>query len=147
MLRHYRESYALRIVQNMIDVLRTYERHANGWRLWSDRVFYLWHDGRARSLTESFGEDPPAAVALFVGAMKFVLRRIVRRFLRGAFAGPGGGDVYECTARGVLHGQFSRSERSGAHQPRVCAIRSTALAADVLRARGTTDRPCFKKAP
>lgn len=87
-LRQYRESYALRIVQNMIDVLRTYERHANGWRLWSDRVFYLWHDGRARSLTESFGEDPPAAVALFVGAMKFVAAPHMRRFLRGAFAGP-----------------------------------------------------------
>jgi hypothetical protein len=87
-LRHYREQYTLRILHNMIDVLRTYERHANGWRLWSDRVFYLCHDGQTRSLTELFGERPPAAVALFVGAMKFASAPLVRRFLRGAFTRP-----------------------------------------------------------
>ncbi len=70
MLRHYRQPYALRIFHNMMDVLRTYERHANGWRLWSDRVFYLWHDRTTRSLTESFGERTPTAVALYVGALK-----------------------------------------------------------------------------
>ncbi|MGA2878188.1 MAG: hypothetical protein ABSG13_04495 [Bryobacteraceae bacterium] len=87
-LRHYREQYALRILHNMIDVLRTYERHANGWLLWSDRVFYLCHDGQTRSLTDLFGERPPAAVALFVGAMKFAAAPPVRRFLREAFAKP-----------------------------------------------------------
>ncbi len=87
-MRHYREQYALRIFHNMLDVLRTYERHANGWRLWSDRVFYTWHDGRTRSLTESFSERTPAAVNLFVGAMKFASEPRVRRFLRGAFAAP-----------------------------------------------------------
>ncbi len=87
-LRHYREQYALRILHNMMDVLRTYERHANGWLLWSDRVFYLCHDGQTRSLTELFGEHPPAAVALFVGAIKFAATPHVRRFLRGAFAHP-----------------------------------------------------------
>jgi hypothetical protein len=87
-LRHYREPYALRIFHNMIDVLRTYERHANGWKLWSDRVFYLWHDENVKSLTESFGGRTPAAVALFVGAMKFAAEPRVRRFLRGAFAAP-----------------------------------------------------------
>ncbi len=86
-LRHYQESYALRIVHNMVDVLRTYEQHANGWRLWSDRVFYLCDDGCTRSLTELFGDRPPAPVALFVGAMQFAAVPRVRRFLRGAFAG------------------------------------------------------------
>jgi hypothetical protein len=87
-LRHYREPYALRIFHNMIDILRTYEQHANGWKLWSDRVFYRWHDGNVKSLTESFGDRTPAAVALFVGAMKFAAEPRVRRFLRGAFATP-----------------------------------------------------------
>ena len=87
-LRHYREQYALRILHNMMDVLRTYERHANGWLLWSDRVFYLCHDGQTRSLTELFGERSPAAVALFVGAVKFAATPHIRRFLRGAFAHP-----------------------------------------------------------
>jgi hypothetical protein len=87
-LRHYREQYEQRIFHNMIDVLRTYEHHANGWRLWSDRVFYLWHDGEVRSLTESFGDRTPAAVRLFVGAMQFAAAPRMRRFLRGAFANP-----------------------------------------------------------
>ena len=87
-LRHYREQYALRILHNMMDVLRTYEQHANGWLRWSDRVFYLCHDGQTRSLTQLFGERPPAAVALFVGAMQFASLPRVRRFLRGAFASP-----------------------------------------------------------
>jgi hypothetical protein len=87
-LRQYREQYALRILHNMIDVLRPYERHANGWVLWSDRVFYIWHDGRTRSLTDCFGDRPPAAVRLFVGAMQFASAPRVRRILREAFAGP-----------------------------------------------------------
>jgi hypothetical protein len=85
-MRHYREPFALRIFHNMLDVLRTYERHANGWRLWSDRVFYLWHDGKVRSLSELFGERTPSAVSVFVGAMQFASTPGVRRFLRGAFA-------------------------------------------------------------
>jgi hypothetical protein len=86
-LRHYQETYALRIVHNMIDVLRTYEQHANGWRLWSDRVFYLCDDGVARSLTELFGDRTPAPVRLFVGAMQFAAAPRFRRILRGAFSG------------------------------------------------------------
>lgn len=86
-LRHYREPFAFRILHNMIDVLRTYERHANGWALWSDRVFYVWHDGQTRSLTELFGDRTPAAIKLFVGALKFASAPRFRRWLRGAFAG------------------------------------------------------------
>ncbi|HEX5226766.1 MAG TPA: hypothetical protein VFW44_03615 [Bryobacteraceae bacterium] len=86
-LRHYREPYALRIFHNMMDVLRTYERHANGWKLWSDRVFYLWRDGQAHSLTELFGDKTPGAVRLFVGAVQFASEPRIRRVLRGAFAG------------------------------------------------------------
>lgn len=86
-LRHYREPYTFRILHNMIDVLRTYEHHANDWKLWSDRVFYLCHDGETRSLTKLFAGGPPAAVAVFVGAMKFASAPRLRRLLRGAFAG------------------------------------------------------------
>lgn len=87
-LRHYREPYGLRIFHNMMDVLRTFEQHANGWRNWSDRVFYQCDDGTSRSLTELFGDRPPAAVALFVGAMQLASAPQVRRLLRGAFPGP-----------------------------------------------------------
>ncbi len=85
-LRHYLEPYTLRVVHNMVDVLRTYEHHANGWRLWSDRVFYLCDDGRTRSLTELFSHRTPVPVAVFVGAMQLAAAPRVRRLIRGAFA-------------------------------------------------------------
>jgi hypothetical protein len=86
-LKHYREPYALRIVQNMMDVLHTYEQHAKGWRLWSDRVFYACDDGQVRSLTELFGQRTPAPVALFVNVLRFASLPRMRRLLRGAFPG------------------------------------------------------------
>ena len=84
-LRHYRESYTFRIVHNLIDVLRKYETHPQGWRLWSDRVFYECDDGQERSLTGLFQTGLPAPVALFVGAVQFMATPPVRRFLRGMF--------------------------------------------------------------
>jgi hypothetical protein len=87
-LRHYREPYTLRIFHNLVDILRTYEGHVNGWKCWSDRVFYLWHDGQARCLTELFGDRTPGAVKLFVGAMQLAAEPRVQRLLRGAFASP-----------------------------------------------------------
>jgi hypothetical protein len=84
-LSHYHEPHALRIVHNMIDVLRIRDEHANGWRLWSDRVFYACDDGRTRSLTELFGAKPPFSVALFLGAVQFASAPQVRRLMRGAF--------------------------------------------------------------
>jgi hypothetical protein len=85
----YREAHAARIFHNMIDVLRTYERHANGWRLWSDRVFYLCDDGVVRSLTELFGTSSgtPTAVTAFVGALRLFSAPPMRRILKGAWSG------------------------------------------------------------
>jgi hypothetical protein len=84
-LRHYREPYTLRIVQNTIDVLRTYEQHVNGWRLWSDRVFYRCDDGKARSLTELFAKGLPAPVAFFVGTAQLLSGPPFQRVFRGLF--------------------------------------------------------------
>jgi hypothetical protein len=86
-LPQYRESYMMRIVHNLIDVLRTYDRHANGWRLWSDRVFYRCDDGVIRSLTDLFGSKPPVPVAAFVGALQFASTPWIRKLLRGASQG------------------------------------------------------------
>jgi hypothetical protein len=87
-MRHYREPYSLRIFHNMMDILRTYDRHANGWREWSDRIFYVWHDGKTRSMRELFGDRMPVAVAVFVGAVHLASAPGFRRALRGAFASP-----------------------------------------------------------
>ena len=86
-LSYYRESHALRIVHNMIDVLQIRDEHSNGWMLWSDRVFYICDDGQTRSLTELFGSGLPFSVALFLSAVQFVSAPHVRRFMRGAFPG------------------------------------------------------------
>jgi hypothetical protein len=85
-LRHYRQSHSMRILHNMVDVLRTYERHANGWRLWSDRVFYECQDGSVRSLTELFGGGAPLPVTAFVSAMQLMSAPPIRRLLYGAFS-------------------------------------------------------------
>jgi len=82
----YRERHALRIVHNLIDIMRTHERHANGWRLWSDRVFYQCDGGDARSLTELFGGRIPRDLNIFLGLVQLVARPRVRRFLSGAFS-------------------------------------------------------------
>jgi len=84
-MKHYREPFSLRIFQNMVDVLHTYEHHAKGWRLWSDRVFYASQDGRVQSLSEWFQSGPPAPVALFVNTLRLASLPRVRRLLRGAF--------------------------------------------------------------
>jgi hypothetical protein len=51
----YRQSHVARIVQNVIDVLSTYENHGLGWREWPDRVFYTLDDGQVKSLSRIWG--------------------------------------------------------------------------------------------
>jgi hypothetical protein len=83
-LRHYREPYALRILHNLLDALKTYDQHSNGWKQWSDRVFYRFDDGRVRSLTELFTAGTPAPVAAFLALARFASAPPFRRLLRGA---------------------------------------------------------------
>jgi hypothetical protein len=86
-LPHYRESHCLRIAHNLIDALRTYERHPMGWRLWSDRAFYTCDDGSVRSLTQWFGSRPPVAVSAFVGTLRLFSAPGLRKLLKGAWTG------------------------------------------------------------
>jgi len=85
-LQHYREPHVLRLVHNILDVLKTYEQHAKGWRLWSDRVFYARHDGAVRSLSELFTHGMPAPVGLFMSGVRFASLRHVQQMLRFAFS-------------------------------------------------------------
>jgi hypothetical protein len=86
-LSHYREPYGMRILHNMIDALRTYERHAKGWRVWTDRVFYRCDDGVIRSLTDWFSTGTPVAVSIFVGALRLFSAPPIRKFMKGAWTG------------------------------------------------------------
>ena len=85
-LRHYRETHASRIVHNLVDMLRTYEEHPAGRRLWSDRVFYRCSDGPTRSLSDLFSGGTPVPVAVFVRMVQLVSAPHIRRFLRETFA-------------------------------------------------------------
>lgn len=78
----YGAPHAARIFHNLLDVFRTYEDHGCGWRHWADRVFYAGESGPARPLSQLWGERPPAAVALFAGAMQVAGHPNVRHALR-----------------------------------------------------------------
>jgi hypothetical protein len=62
----YKEPFALRILQNIEEILGDLPNHALGWRRWSDRTFYQHENGDIRSLTESWGDREPLAVTIFV---------------------------------------------------------------------------------
>lgn len=84
---HYQYSYGLRIFQNMLDVFRFYENHSYGWKHWADRVFYTQEDGVVASLTQIWGNRPPAAVGIFAGAMQFAGRPSIRQAMRSSMFG------------------------------------------------------------
>jgi hypothetical protein len=80
----YREAHVARIVQNVIDVLSTYENHGLGWREWPDRVFYTLDDGKVKSLSQIWGSRPPVPIAAFTCCMRLAGRAPLRQALRTA---------------------------------------------------------------
>jgi hypothetical protein len=70
-LNHYREAHFSRVIRTIGDVLRTYEQHPLGWRLWSDRIFCVADDGVVSSLSSVFDRGTPPPIAMFVGLMQF----------------------------------------------------------------------------
>jgi hypothetical protein len=83
----YLESLTTRILQSIQEILAEHETHGLGWRLWTDRVFYLCDDGETRSLTALFAKDTPFAVTLFTGAVGICRRLRLGSALRFAFPG------------------------------------------------------------
>jgi hypothetical protein len=81
----YMEPFALRILQNIEDILSNQPNHALGWRRWSDRTFYLYDDGVARPLSQSW-EREPLAVTIFVRGFQFLRHPPLKRAFRFAFA-------------------------------------------------------------
>jgi hypothetical protein len=80
----YRENFKLRIIQSMCEVLRTDPNHSLGWKMWSDRIFYLCDDDTERSLNEAWGQKVPGVVNYFVGLMSLVEEGWLRSALRVA---------------------------------------------------------------
>jgi hypothetical protein len=81
----YLEPLTMRILQTIQEILAEQESHGLGWRLWTDRVFYLCDDGATRSLTTLFAQRTPAAVRLFTAAIGICRRLRVGNALRFAF--------------------------------------------------------------
>ena len=83
---HYRQAHAMRILHNLVDVLQPYESHGNGWREWTDRVFYHCHDNVVRSLRQLWGSRLPPAVRLFDSLVQVAANRPVRHAIKQAAA-------------------------------------------------------------
>ena len=82
----YREAHATRILQNIMDVLGTYEAHGLGWREWPDRVFYQMDDSAVKSLAQIWGSDPPLPARALSGGLRFAGRTPLRQALRAVAA-------------------------------------------------------------
>jgi hypothetical protein len=54
-LKGYHKPHWLRMVRATLDMLRTYNAHPNGWRIWTDRAFHKGDDGTIKSWTELLG--------------------------------------------------------------------------------------------
>jgi hypothetical protein len=84
--KQYRESFTIRIVQDIEDILDDHDNHALGWRHWSDRVFYECQDGVTRTIAELWTGGEPLAVRLFVGGIGLLRQPHFKHALRLALA-------------------------------------------------------------
>jgi hypothetical protein len=83
-MHHYREPIRLRLMQNVLDVIRDYDFHPEGRRRWSDRVFFEREDGSVRSLSELWTGDGPMVVRMFLASVHLLEAPAVRGALRFA---------------------------------------------------------------
>lgn len=79
----YKEPFALRIIQNIEEILSDLPHHALGWRRWSDRTFYRHDDGVIRSLGESWDREP-LAVTIFVRGFQLLRHPSLKQAFRFA---------------------------------------------------------------
>ena len=87
-LPRYREDHRMRVVQNVIDVLSTYDDHGLGWREWPDRVFYQMDHGPAKSLSQIWGPHPPFPARVLSGCLRLAERTPLRFCPRRPYISP-----------------------------------------------------------
>lgn len=78
----YRETFRMRIVLNMCDILEEDPNHSRGWRMWHDRVFFLSDEGIEKSLPEMLTGGFPPVINQFVALVKYVRHPGIRSALR-----------------------------------------------------------------
>src|SRR5262249_47496008 len=82
--RQYAEPMAMRLLQNVEDVLGDYDGHIHG-RHWSDRAFYLCDDGVVRPLSVLWGVEP-LAIRIFTRGVNLLRHPQFKHAFRWAFA-------------------------------------------------------------
>lgn len=78
----YREPFGLRILRSVEEILQNYDEHGQGWRRWSDRIFYRCDDGVVRSLTRLFSRGVPGPIQLFVNSIALLRQCGMQRTFR-----------------------------------------------------------------
>lgn len=81
----YREPFALRILENLEDILQDLPEHGRGWVKWSDRVFFQKDDGSVHNATALFCNHVPTAVQIFVKGIGLLRRHRIPSKFRAAF--------------------------------------------------------------
>jgi hypothetical protein len=83
----YTEPVSLRIVQQLLDVIREYPDYSAGSRRWDDRVFHPDQNGIVRPLA-ALWKRPPAFVELIFSAFRLLEMEPVRRTIQLALTRP-----------------------------------------------------------
>jgi len=82
--RQYMEPLAMRVLQNLEDILGDYEQHIYG-KTWSDRTFYVCDDGVTRPFSQLW-DDEPLAVRIFTRVVNMLRHPHFKQAFRMAFA-------------------------------------------------------------
>lgn len=82
----YRTRWEQRILQSTLNAVTDFPQFAAGWQRWDERVFHPDAHGEMRSLRELWvGGEPPAAMRMFVAAVRLGRSRAMSAPLRFAF--------------------------------------------------------------
>jgi hypothetical protein len=83
-LPQYREPYALRVTQTVLDVLREYDEYPEGAKCWDNRVYCPDSEGIARPLSYYWPQRSPWLVKRFAGLVRIMHNERLQRALRFA---------------------------------------------------------------
>lgn len=125
----YAESFTLRILQSLLDVIREYPDYPNGSRRWDERVFHPDRYGVVRPLA-ALWDKPPAFIDMFFSTVRLLEVAPIREAVRMTLAKPKhqmrfvAGRGREVLSHGSSTGRIlpmhvRRSRRSSEHQPAV----------------------------
>jgi len=84
---HYAEPFNLRILQTLLDVVRTYPGYPIGSRFWDERTFHPDRTGTIRPLSAMW-EKPPAFIDFFFSAVRMLEMDPVKKMMQFALANP-----------------------------------------------------------